>query len=557
MGLANPSNDENSASLEAPLAEFNQTRDNLALMQKQVKAYMVAVEAEFTMAQHLTFLHAPHTGDTAQFVEAALAKNPVHEALMKGMHEWLCAPLQAVLAFCDEVDALTKARAALVLDYDHHKRKLAAIAQRIAAAGGSGGGGGGGAAAAAVRRASTLDADEKDLTARQAKLDATTADLRGATTELLARLAALAQVHCQLHESTIACLAPLAQVHCQLHESVCRGLAACTAYRAAEAAAPLEVGGLLAARDVAECVAAMRACAETDGRAAIPAEQELCVRDALAAAADEARAMQAASATSSPRSATAACSPAAADAWGDSEGGARGFRSGSSVTARRPSETPPPPPPAAARGALFGRSLSTWDAPPAPVRHLVHFLDANALYTRFLFRQPGSAETVAELKRQLDGGGGGGGGALLLLEPGAHDAHDASALLKMFFRELPEPLFPAAQYAAALEAAAAPDAAAFAARARALLARAPPIHEACARLLFALLHRVNLCATDNKMPAENLGIVFAPNLLRSADAGEPCVADLQQCITFVRRMVEGAPEVFTDLWSGYPTGGTC
>jgi hypothetical protein len=47
------------------------------------------------------------------------------------------------------------------------------------------------------------------------------------------------------------------------------------------------------------------------------------------------------------------------------------------------------------------------------------------------------------------------------------------------------------------------------------------------------------------MTAENLGIVFAPNLLRAPDAAEPCVADLQPCIAFVKRVIESAPEIFT------------
>jgi hypothetical protein len=64
----------------------------------------------------------------------------------------------------------------------------------------------------------------------------------------------------------------------------------------------------------------------------------------------------------------------------------------------------------------------------------------------------------------------------------------------------------------------------------------------CNSLLLLLLL---LLYYTTQMTAENLGIVFAPNLLRAPDAAEPCVADLQPCIAFVKRVIESAPEIFT------------
>lgn len=55
----------------------------------------------------------------------------------------------------------------------------------------------------------------------------------------------------------------------------------------------------------------------------------------------------------------------------------------------------------------------------------------------------------------------------------------------------------------------------------------PEINCTCLRLLFAFLYRVSLCSADNKMTTENLGIVFAPNLLRAPNATEMNVMDLQ------------------------------
>ncbi|KAG5180945.1 Rho GTPase activation protein [Tribonema minus] len=579
-GLTNPSNDENSGNIDAPLAEFARLRDDLSLMQSQIAAYVGATEAEFVAARQLTFLHAPRAGDAAKHVKAALCTSCVHDAVIRGMREHLCAPLRAVLlslavtrncctsgqphlmllfapraslirsavsvsvtAWCDTTDALAKRRAALVLDYDHHKRKLAAAQQRAAAAHATG------------RRASA-DTDERDAALRQAKLAASTNDLRATTADLLAHIAALSRVERALRDA------------------VCRGLAAAAAARARAAR--------LRRWTPAAC------CATPASPSASRRWRRRRRRAAAAAAARRRRRQRRCRSRrrrcakrwwQPPRRAEADAAAAAADAAAAAEAAAAEL------------EAHPP-------GALFGRSLAAWSAPPPPLREWVAYLDAHGLYVRGLFRLPAALDDVSDLKRRYDAGeavaldavssssGGSGGGS----SPGGstgsggssasgfaaprlrHSVHDIAALLKMFFRELPEPLIPAASYRAALDAAAAPAlaaaapdgsgavaavpaaaVAAFVAAARPLLAALPPTPRACARLLFALLHRVHLCAGDNKMTAENLGIVFAPNLLRPAEAGQPTMAELQPCIMFVRRVVESAPDVFANLWDGYPS----
>ena len=132
------------------------------------------------------------------------------------MREYLEAPLRAALEFCDELDSLIKRRAALVLDYDHHKRKLSAAAQRHEAAVAKRAEKEqkqpatppAGASLSAVGGASTADSsaiggdsEEKDLAQRQAKLALSTRQLKQATAELLAQLTALVRVEPQLRES--------------------------------------------------------------------------------------------------------------------------------------------------------------------------------------------------------------------------------------------------------------------------------------------------------------------------------------------------------------------
>lgn len=66
--------------------------------------------------------------------------------MIRGLKEYLEAPLMAVLDFCDGIDSLAKRRTALLLDYDHHKRKHEAfeVGRRGPGGGGMGGGPGGG-----------------------------------------------------------------------------------------------------------------------------------------------------------------------------------------------------------------------------------------------------------------------------------------------------------------------------------------------------------------------------------------------------------------------------
>ncbi len=107
-----------------------------------------------------------------------------------------------------------------------------------------------------------------------------------------------------------------------------------------------------------------------------------------------------------------------------------------------------------------------------------------------------------------------------------HNVHDVAGLLKMFFREQPEPVVPLSSYVTLLDAGSKP-VDEFIRAASKEIQKFPPINTDCLRLLFAFLHRVSEMSEYNKMTSENLGIVFAPNLLRPANSSEISVMDLQ------------------------------
>ncbi len=107
-----------------------------------------------------------------------------------------------------------------------------------------------------------------------------------------------------------------------------------------------------------------------------------------------------------------------------------------------------------------------------------------------------------------------------------HNIHDVAGLLKMYFREQPEPIVPLSSCHALLDAGSKP-LHEFIRIASDEIEKFPPINADCIRLLFAFLYRVSKMSDYNKMTSENLAIVFAPNLFRSDNSSELSVMDLQ------------------------------
>ncbi|CAM9314755.1 unnamed protein product [Phaeothamnion confervicola] len=454
MGLATASNDENTGNMDGPLANFAHTRDSLRDVQAQVRAFVASVEAMFQAARGMAFLYAPLAGETAKQVKLSLCREAVQEATVRGLKEYLEAPLRAALDFCDYVDGLVKKRAALLLDYDHHKRKHDATQAKGA-------------------KRSQAEVEE-EVRHRAAKLAASTNSLKDCNSELEAQMAALQKVEPQLKSSLY------------------KGLAACQIFLCQASLAAFDPA-VAEGSEMQDYIGSLQRAAsllEQNKPLPPPGDHVTYLQNALAAAAVEA---------------------------------GRG----------------------AAAGEVYGRPLADFDDVPPVVLECMGFLDAHGLYVPGLFRVPGNKETVGELKHRFDSG------EHVEFNETIHNVHDVATLLKMFFRELPEPVVPPDCYHALLEAGTRP-ADAFVGSVQRALAGFPPINATCLRLLFAFLFRVNLCAADNKMSAENLGIVFAPNLLRAPNSTEISVVDLQSCINLVKRVIEVAPEVFPDLWQGYP-----
>ncbi|XP_038597391.1 rho GTPase-activating protein 11A [Tachyglossus aculeatus] len=199
---------------------------------------------------------------------------------------------------------------------------------------------------------------------------------------------------------------------------------------------------------------------------------------------------------------------------------------------------------AALGGKTFGTPLCTLPHVTVPeFGHVPSFLVEACtslrehIHTEGLFRKSGSVVRLKALKSKLDQG-----------EPclASAPACDVAGLLKQFFRELPEPIVPAAFHEALLKAQ--------------QLAReerdTATVLLSCLmadttigmlRFFFSFLRSVALRSSENKMDSSNLAVVFAPTLLHLADgrakAAAPSERKLRLQAAVVQTFIERAADI--------------
>ncbi|MBN3296158.1 RHG15 protein, partial [Amia calva] len=94
------------------------------------------------------------------------------------------------------------------------------------------------------------------------------------------------------------------------------------------------------------------------------------------------------------------------------------------------------------------------------------------------------------------------------------DIHVITGALKMFFRELPEPLVPYGFFNDFVETVKIPDYLDRLTRMKWLVQKLPPPNHDTMRFIFTHLKRVNEHSDTNRMTTQNIGIVFGPTLMR-------------------------------------------
>lgn len=141
------------------------------------------------------------------------------------------------------------------------------------------------------------------------------------------------------------------------------------------------------------------------------------------------------------------------------------------------------------------------------------------------------------------------------LEARVKDPHSVAALLKLFIRELPEPLIPCNMYEAFLEIPSQTDVPSRVALLRRLTSQLPWEHRALLQRLLSLLVRVNDHSAENSMGVQNICICWAPNVLRADEAAR---ADIMQGIRDAPLVLAAFKELiehYAEIFPSSPLGG--
>ncbi|XP_049614527.1 rho GTPase-activating protein 27 [Syngnathus scovelli] len=165
------------------------------------------------------------------------------------------------------------------------------------------------------------------------------------------------------------------------------------------------------------------------------------------------------------------------------------------------------------RDNVFGCHLATLCAQeqttvPSFVEKCIKAVERRGLDIDGLYRVSGNLAVIQKLRFKADH-------EELDLEDGQwEDAHVLTGALKLFFRELPEPLFPNSLFPQFVSAIKIFDYNTKVCCIYELIQSLPAPNHDTMKLLFGHLRRVIQCGEDNRMTGHNVAIVFGPTLMR-------------------------------------------
>ncbi|KAJ8264611.1 hypothetical protein GJAV_G00151270 [Gymnothorax javanicus] len=165
------------------------------------------------------------------------------------------------------------------------------------------------------------------------------------------------------------------------------------------------------------------------------------------------------------------------------------------------------------RDNVFGCHLATLCALekttiPSFVENCIKAVERRGVDIDGIYRVSGNLAVIQKLRFKADQDE-------LDLEDGQwEDIHVITGALKLFFRELPEPLFPFSHFNSFLAAIKIPEKTMKVTQMRKLVASLPQPNHDTMELLFRHLRKVIACGECNRMSVQNVAIVFGPTLLR-------------------------------------------
>ncbi|KAJ3327639.1 hypothetical protein HDU76_011402 [Blyttiomyces sp. JEL0837] len=150
---------------------------------------------------------------------------------------------------------------------------------------------------------------------------------------------------------------------------------------------------------------------------------------------------------------------------------------------------------------------------PLLVTQCIQAVERYGLRVQGLYRVSGTTSLIHKLKIMFDRDG-----AKVNMEEWADHVAVITGTLKLYFRELPQPLLPKNMYHEFIDAARVDDERMRLIRTHELVNQLPDAHYATLQTLMGHLWRVQQLETENKMGIQNLAIVWGPTLMDSPES---------------------------------------
>ncbi|EIE78471.1 hypothetical protein RO3G_03175 [Rhizopus delemar RA 99-880] len=126
------------------------------------------------------------------------------------------------------------------------------------------------------------------------------------------------------------------------------------------------------------------------------------------------------------------------------------------------------------------------------------------------------------------------------------DINNVTGVLKLWFRELPNPLFPRSSYQQFLDAAKLPDDRARLIALHTAINDLSDAHYATLKYLMCHLYKVQSYQRFNKMGAANLATIFGLTLMSNEAGSQTQIAESQLQAKVVQSILESYKEIFED-----------
>lgn len=187
-------------------------------------------------------------------------------------------------------------------------------------------------------------------------------------------------------------------------------------------------------------------------------------------------------------------------------------------------------------GQLAKGILTSEHVVPTVIYHSLTYLKQFGLKTEGIFRVPGSNSRIQDLRKEYN--------EYRIPTMNAGDVHNVAGLVKLYFRELYEPLVPLVtrEHMIRLNIKNGQDMDKKLIKFKALLDQLPPATHITLNYMLHFLTLVAANSAENKMAADNCGMVFAPGLMKNkeleAQTNQMKMSeDMAQCEACIQLMI--------------------